>query len=365
MKTYKLLSLGLLVWGFSSCDDGLDRDVSVAGVTVTPNENVVCEGVTVNVKKGEPIVFNFSGEPDNIVFFSGEKGKTYDFRNRTTEDISQIESSKLTFTIDTNYGYGNATSYSNVLHMYISTDFSGLYKNDFEADKKMVEEFQWSDLVSVDDLPTNIQQTHDYEVDMTPYLGKDITLAISYKGQDLANIQGRYNFTNMKITNVYKDGTVIEVPAAEFGFTALNISPEYPDSEQLKNLKYQTSLWDSENNLIVANYQYATVTVGYDVAGMWNTSGLSTSDKFYIHASSRNTSVSDVTLKNTWLVSDYIVVNSCSPDQGVTIKNMANRLASYEYTYNEVGTYKATFLMTNSNYKHEDSKVVTMIINVK
>lgn len=98
----------------------------------------------------------------------------------------------------------------------------------------MVEEFQWSDLVSVDDLPTNIQQTHDYEVDMTPYLGKDITLAISYKGQDLANIQGRYNFTNMKITNVYKDGTVIEVPAAEFGFTALNISPEYPDSEQLK-----------------------------------------------------------------------------------------------------------------------------------
>lgn len=51
MKTYKLLSLGLLVWGFSSCDDGLDRDVSVAGVTVTPNENVVCEGVTVNVKK--------------------------------------------------------------------------------------------------------------------------------------------------------------------------------------------------------------------------------------------------------------------------------------------------------------------------
>ena len=211
MRTYKLLSLGLLVWGFSSCDDGLDRDVSVAGVTVTPNENVVCEGVTVNVKKGEPIVFNFSGEPDNIVFFSGEKGKTYDFRNRTTVDISQIESSKLTFTIDTNYGYGNATSYSNVLHMYISTDFSGLYKNDFEADKKMVEEFQWSDLVSVDDLPTNIQQTHDYEVDMTPYLGKDITLAISYKGQDLANIQGRYNFTNMKITNVYKDGTVIEL----------------------------------------------------------------------------------------------------------------------------------------------------------
>ena len=184
MRTYKLLSLGLLVWGFSSCDDGLDRDVSVAGVTVTPNENVVCEGVTVNVKKGEPIVFNFSGEPDNIVFFSGEKGKTYDFRNRTTVDISQIESSKLTFTIDTNYGYGNATSYSNVLHMYISTDFSGLYKNDFEADKKMVEEFQWSDLVSVDDLPTNIQQTHDYEVDMTPYLGKDCLLYTSPSPRD-------------------------------------------------------------------------------------------------------------------------------------------------------------------------------------
>lgn len=363
MKTYKLLSLGLLVWAFASCDDGLDKDVSVAGVTVTPNENVVCEGVTVNAKKGEPVVFNFSGEPDNIVFYSGEKGKTYDFRNRTTVDISQIKSSKLTFTINTQYG--NAISYANVLHMYISTDFGGLYKDDFAVDSKMVEEFQWNELVPVEDLPTKANQTLDYEVDMTPYLGEDITMAISYKGQDLANVQGRYQFTNMKITNVYKDGTVIEVPAAEFGFTALNISPEYPDSEQLTSLKKQTSLWDSESNLIIENYQYATITVGYNVAGMWNTSGLSTSNTFYIHSSSQKKEGSDITLKNSWLVSDYIVVNSCSPDQGVTIKNMANRLASYEYTYNEVGTYKATFLMTNSNYKHEDSKVVTMVINVK
>lgn len=365
MKTYRLISLGLIVWAFAACDDGLDKDISVAGVTVAQNENVVCEGVTVNAKKGEPIVFNFNGEPDNIVFFSGEDGKSYDFRNRTTIDISQIESSKLTFTIDTNYGYGNTTSYADVLHMYVSTNFGGLYKDDFEADCKQVEEFQWDELVPVEELPTNISQTYSYEVDMTPYLGQNITFAISYKGQDLANIQGRYNFTDMKITNVYKNGKVTEVPAAEFGFNALNISPEYPDSEQLKNLKYQTTLWDSESNLIVGNYQYATITVGYDVAGMWNTSAISTSNKFYIHASSRNTSVSDVTLKNSWLVSDYIVVNSCLPDQGVTIKTMSNRLSSYEYTYDEIGTYKATFLMTNSNYKHEDAKVVTMVINVK
>lgn len=366
MKTYRLISLGLVAFALASCDDGLDRDISVAGVTVTENENVVSEGITVNVKKGEPVVFNFTGDPDNIVFYSGEKGSNYDYRNRTNVELSQIESSKLSFTFDTTYGYGNATSYDNVLHMYVSTEFGGLYKNDFEADCKLLEEAQWEDLVPVEDLPTNRNQILEREVDMTKYLGKNITIAISYKGQTLDVVQGRYKFNNMKIVNVYKNGEIIEVPASEFGFNAVNVNPTYPDSEQLKNLGKQTSLWDDAGNLKEDDFHYATITVGYDVAGMWNLSDISTGGSFYIHASaSKSANNPDITLKNSWLVSDYLVVNSCSPDQGVAIKNMSNNITSYDYTYNEVGTYKAVFVMTNSNYKNEDSKVVTMVINVK
>ncbi len=35
-------------------------------------------------KKGEEITFKFTGSPDNITFYSGETGKSYDYRNRTT-----------------------------------------------------------------------------------------------------------------------------------------------------------------------------------------------------------------------------------------------------------------------------------------
>lgn len=44
---------------------------------------------------------------------------------------------------------------------------------------------------------------------------------------------------------------------------------------------------------------------------------------------------------------------------------MTNRFSSYEYTYNEVGTYRATFYVSNENYKHSESKIINMVINVK
>ena len=37
---------------------------------------------------------------------------------------------------------------------------------------------------------------------------------------------------------------------------------------------------------------------------------------------------------------------------------------TYSYTYDQVGTYTATFLMNNFSYAHEDSKVCELIINV-
>ena len=54
----------------------------------------------------------------------------------------------------------------------------------------------------------------------------------------------------------------------------------------------------------------------------------------------------------------------CEPDQGVSIKNLSQDIRSYSYTYENVGTYRATFLITNANYKHDDSQVYTVVVNV-
>ena len=140
MKTNRFILLGIILSAFVACDDGLDKDISVAGVTVTENENVVREGAILNVKKGETVTFNFSGDPDNIVFYSGEEGHNYDYRNRTTIEEKQIVSSKLSLKLTASYG--NNSIYDNLLNLYISDSFTGLYKDDFAADCQLLSDFQ-------------------------------------------------------------------------------------------------------------------------------------------------------------------------------------------------------------------------------
>ena len=65
------------------------------------------------------------------------------------------------------------------------------------------------------------------------------------------------------------------------------------------------------------------------------------------------------------LVSDYLNFLECpEPDLPVKVKDVSLDVDTYSYTYDQVGTYTATFLMNNFSYAHEDSKVCELIINV-
>ena len=69
--------------------------------------------------------------------------------------------------------------------------------------------------------------------------------------------------------------------------------------------------------------------------------------------------------KYSWLVSDYINLVECPEvDSSVKVKDVSLDVDTYSYTYDQVGTYTATFLMNNFSYAHEDSKVCELIINV-
>ena len=106
----------------------------------------------------------------------------------------------------------------------------------------------------------------------------------------------------------------------------------------------------------IRNLLYGTVTA--NVSGMWNMNNVANGG-FYIHSTG-----SAYSWKTAWLVSDPIKITSCEPDQGVSIKNLSQDIRSYSYTYENVGTYRATFLITNANYKHDDSQVYTVVVNV-
>ena len=97
-------------------------------------------------------------------------------------------------------------------------------------------------------------------------------------------------------------------------------------------------LWGGSDNCVVG------VRVSF-----WNFKDM---NAFFIHSSNANTE-----LKYSWLVSNLFVVNACSPDAGTGLKNVTQSLDSYQYTYKTPGTYTATFVATNGNYKQESSVV--------
>ena len=97
MKTYKLIAICIASLFFGACSDGLDEAVGLH-VKVATNENVSFDGQIITAKKGTPIEFILSGDPDFLTFFSGEAGSKYEYRERETIDPSQIKSSMLTRT---------------------------------------------------------------------------------------------------------------------------------------------------------------------------------------------------------------------------------------------------------------------------
>lgn len=326
MKLNKfIIALGVASLAFTACENEFNEDVQL-NVNVAAENGVSFDGKTITVKAGTPVNFRLAGDPDYLTFFSGEAGKEYKNRERVTVDESEIESSKLMFSLQGQYGKP-----ANILTMYISEDFPGLAKNDFKADSVLVETHNWNTLIAANEFPTAATTT-PYELDMTPYMGKRIAIAICYRGQDNTAAQSRFYFKNMQILNTMKNGQQSTFAAASFGFTPVNMCQALNFTDQ----KGMTS-----------NREYGTMT--NNTSGIWN---FVNTNNFFIHSSNAKTD-----LKYSWLVSNLLVVNACSPDDGTALKNVSQSLDSYQYTYSEPGTYTATFVASNFNFKKESQVV--------
>ncbi|GAE20806.1 DUF5017 domain-containing protein [Bacteroides pyogenes] len=338
MKRYKLAILAGVMGAFvASCDKELKEDTKLH-VSVAAEENVGFDGKTVTVKKGTPVTFNFSGDPDFITFFSGETGYEYAHKDRTEMTEADVLKCNLTFSIWAQNGKAE-----NILSMYIADSFPGIAKNNFEADSTLVEKFAWSELIPKHQLPQKVVNSADkatpYDIDLKPYLGKKITLAICYKGVSNTDPQSRFNFLDMQIEKAFNNGQSEAKPANSFGFTPVNM-------DNKKNFKDQEKASYKPKK---ENKEYGYVT--NNIAGIWNLANLT---KFFIHSSNKGTD-----LKYSWLVSDPISIdNLCNPDMGVGIKNITQSLTSYTHTYKEAGTYTATFVANNANYLHHGGEVV-------
>lgn len=332
MKLNKLfIALSVASMAFASCENELVQDVEL-DIAIETNDNVQFDGKTITVKQGTPIPFKVGGDPDFLTFFSGEAGKKYAYRDRTVVDPNEIESSILSFGLEKKWG----ASTTSMFEVMLSDEFPGLYLNDFEADSIQVEEYynnnKWQMIVTNNDMP-ELNKTKNYNIDLTNYLGKRITLAARYEGLANTAVQSRVTFLNLQIINKMTDGSETTLTASSLGLTPVNMLNKHNLSDQAK---------------MTSNREYGTFNAS-DIAGIWNFKSMTS---FYIQSTP-----AAGPLKYSWLVSSLFVPNGCTPDSGTAIKSLHQRLNAYNYTYNTPGTYTATFVATNGNYKQETSVV--------
>lgn len=382
MKTYRLYTTLLLsALALASCNKDMTKGLEDVSVSVTPDENVTIQGQVVTVRKGNPVEFNIAGNPDFVTFYSGELGHQYAYSDRYESVASDIISSKLKFNI-----YQEGTSYTgdrdnNTIDVFYAVSdeaaglegFPGLSKTDFDADSTLVDDFyyagKWIPVKDHDyykSLPLNVVDAKSVELDVKDFIGKNLVIAIAYNADKkpnpsvnggMATNQPKYYFDSMCIENLLRNDTTTVQYAGNFMFTALNFNHQNLYNQSIKtDSNTKGNDWTNVSTYLPDDLAYGTVTA--NVAGLWNMSSVA-NGSFFIHSTA-----SGMSWKTAWLVSDPIDILACEPDQGESIKNLSQDVPTYTYTYNKVGTYKATFLITNTNYKHEKSSLYEVVVNV-
>ncbi|MBN9299682.1 MAG: DUF5017 domain-containing protein [Filimonas sp.] len=289
---YTLLSLVLL----AACSS---KDVS------SPDFTVKLRSAALHA--GDTAFFDITGAPYNMTFYSGEPGKQYKYRTRTSaEGIPQLQ-----FT-----SYMQNGTQANTLQLLVSTDFSATY------DSASIYKATWTDITSRAKLSTGTNNTASGIVDLSDFVnGKPVYIAFKYTGQQNTSVQRTWTIPTFTIANILKeDGSSQPVISAlaDAVFTAVN-------------MKGTAVKWNIS-------------TTQMQIAG----------------------GVANSPATENWAVSKGLMLNRVVPDPGTSIKKITdNGISAYFYVYKTAGSYTATFVAANTTVydSKTDVKEIPVTVN--
>ncbi|SDK66010.1 protein of unknown function [Pedobacter sp. ok626] len=282
-KMKKLLIASVVLFSLASCQKTYEL--------ATPDDFSV-ELEKSSYKVGEPVRFIINGKPENIVFWSGEAGRKYEFRKRTVVEGNAISLNFKTFAqflmpVD-----------QSVIKLYVSTNFSGIY------DATNVRAATWEDITDKAVLSSGVDQTPSGNISLNTFAerNKNMALALVYKTTVIKpeTQQNRWvvRSFDLKSTNQQGEETVLATMATA-GWTAFNFS-------------------GPATNWSITSAQLLTVRNSTD-------------------------------LDDDWVITKQFNPNSILPDLGEPIKNISQNLKDYTRVYTKAGVYKVSFVATNAN----------------
>ena len=252
--------------------------------------------VTVSIDKTEadanvPFQLTFTGLADSLIFYSGEEGHQYEFRNRT-EMVGVTH--QLSFLSYRQWGTQN-----NTLALLVSRDFNG---EDYS--EEAIKAATWVDITNRAVLSTGADNTPSGTIDVTDLLGKSGSVYFAFKFVGAAgSTQRTWTIKDFNINTVMPDGTVEEVANTE---TAGWVETS------MKNPEMRWSISPTRIQMVGGN---ATAGENED-----------------------------------WIISKGFPLYSFGPDHGEVIKSRYQfMLKDHWFVYSEPGDYHAVLVVKNGS----------------
>jgi len=284
----------------------------------TPVESRITPDPSNTYFAGEPVKFNIGGQADNILFYSGETGSQYRFRDRYSVSVEQVRSASLNLQYQARYGTAGA------LEVYVSNSFAGLKGDDGAADRATMKALAeggmkgWTKL-SYEEGGSTVWTSQEYPMD--GFLD-NFTLAFHWCPSTSTATQRTY----------WINGSV-----------SLDMEGTEPSTMDIMDLDPIVVMMNEELDPYHKNKGNGSVRFDNPSAASVCCQGVGANALSYA--------------LDAWIVTRPSPLNRVANDKGTVIKNLQNYMDSFEYVYEVPGNYTATFVSVNSNYMGTSSQV--------
>lgn len=297
------------------------------GVQLADGQIIEQLGDTLVCKKTENLKFLITGNPDMLVFYSGQTGNDFRYRDRTEIDGIPSFSFRTTLTFGTQF---------TGLKVYLSSTFPGVTRDEAADRTNIANMDYWQEITSQCNLPITKNAPENAKsspkIDLSDFKGKPLYLAFRVVHPNGG--ESTWRLENLSIVNNY-NGVDIEVGSfRNIGFTAFDmLAAADPYMSNGNSTDKTNRRWDLRN---AAN--------NYIIGGGSNGSTIDNDD---------------------WAVSTKIDLTKTFPDIGTAIKGFDNApLEEYEFPYSQTGVYHITFVGVNSMYNERKENIKEMIVKI-
>lgn len=324
--TYMILPLLVL----SSCSQKIVFDVDY-NITLNPENTYIA---------GEPVKFDITGNVDNLLMYTGETGSEYRYKDRYEVALEDVRSAELTLSIKGNYG-----SSIGGMTVYLSDSFEGLDGANEEKDRNYINSL--TDAMDEDENIPGWTKVSEYAEKKSDD-GKWVNVTV-----DISRYVGHFAIAFHWHPSIYTTSGGASSARRTYrvnGEMNVDLGIGYPQSLTLKDFGYTNFMFGSW-------YESPYEHDKKDEKGTYNSQIRYNDNTGMITFIGENSSVHPDEPINAWVFSSPVVLNSVSNDKPIVVKDMQNYMSSYEYTWDEPGTYTVTFVGLNANYAGASKEV--------